>query len=86
MRKAAAVASGANTKDNNETAANKERCASALMPCALAATAPAPNIRVGIYKGKTNKATNKPLPRTPKVKAAPMAPIKLKVGVPSNKE
>ena len=86
IRKAAAVAKGAKTNDNNEHAANKERCACALMPCWLAATAPAPKISTGIYSGNTNNATNKPLPRTPNVKAAPIAPIKLNAGVPSNKD
>ena len=55
------------------------------MPCWLAATAPAPKMSTGIYSGSTNKATSNPLPRTPSVSAAPIAPIRLNAGVPSNK-
>ena len=86
MRKAAAVASGASTTAKSEIAANKDKCACGLIPCWLADTASEPNISTGIYSGNTNNATNKPLPRAPKVSAAPIAPIRLSAGVPSKSE
>ena len=52
-------------------------------PSKLASTALTPKIRIGIYNGKTSKESKTPLRRAPRIKAAPMAPIRLKLGVPN---
>ena len=51
-------------------------------PAVAASTEPAPKISTGTYNGSTNKATRALLPRRPRVKLAPIAPIKLSTGVP----
>ena len=82
MRSAAAAAHGANTSDANRNAPSNDRCALAPKPAELASTAPAPKISTGMYKGRTSSDTNTPPPLSPKVRAAPIAPIRLNTGVP----
>ena len=43
-----------------------------------------PKINTGMHKGNTNNETSTPPPRKPSVRAAPIAPIMLNTGVPSN--
>src|SRR5512141_2343863 len=86
MRKATAVAHGANASESRKQAPSKDRFASLPIPAKLFVTAPAPKISTGINSGSTRRATSKPLPRNPRVNAAPMAPIILNVGVPSKSD
>lgn len=86
MRSAAAVAHGANTSDNNRKAPSNDKCALAPRPAETASTAPAPKISTGIYKGRTSRDTSTPPPLSPKVSAAPIAPIRLNTGVPNNND
>src|SRR5207237_8788098 len=85
-RNATAVAHGANASENRKQAPSNDRFASLPIPAKLFVTAPAPKISTGIKSGSTRRATNKPLPRNPRVSAAPMAPIILNVGVPSKSD
>ena len=41
-----------------------------------------PKIKTGIYSGKIKRDNNTPLRLAPRVRAAPMEPIRLNVGVP----
>ena len=86
MRNATAVAHGANANENRKQAPSNDRFASLPIPVKLFVTAPAPKISTGIKSGSTRRATSKPLPRNPRVNAAPMAPIILNVGVPSKSD
>lgn len=86
IRSAAAAAHGANTSEANKNAPSNDKWVLAPKPTELASTAPAPKISTGMYNGRTSNDTNTPPPLSPKVRAAPMAPIRLKTGVPSNND
>src|SRR5262245_43232643 len=86
IRNATAVAQGAKENDSTKQAPSNDRFASLPIPDMLLVTAPAPNINTGTKRGSTRRATNKPLPRNPSVRAAPIAPIILNVGVPSKSD
>ncbi|EDN68050.1 hypothetical protein BGP_3285 [Beggiatoa sp. PS] len=64
-------------------APKKYKCPSTGNPLAASLTAPAAKINTGIYNGNTNKESNTPPRRKPTVKATPIAPTKLKIGVPN---
>ena len=81
-----AVAHGANTNATSSSAPKNDKCAAAPSPAAVASTAPAPNISTGTYSGSTSSDSSAPPPRTPSVSAAPTAPIRLNVGVPSSSD
>jgi len=85
MRSDAALAQGLNTAATKTRAAITDKWAEAPKPLISACTAPAPNTSAGTYKGKTNKDKSTSPPRTPKVRAAPTAPIKESTGVPKSK-
>src|SRR6266699_2676490 len=85
MRSAAEVAHGAKIRESTVTAPSRERFGWGFRPMMLASTAPAPKINTGIYSGSTSSEIKTPLPRNPTVKAAPIDPIKLSTGVPSNR-
>ena len=85
--KAAELAQGAKLKASAKNAPNSDKCATDAKPCpAAAATASAPKIKTGVYNGNTSRETKTPPPRTPSVSAAGIAPIKLKIGVPSKSD
>src|SRR4029078_7423762 len=86
IRNATAVAHGANASESIKQAPSKDRFASLPSPAILLVTAPAPNINTGTKRGSTRRATSKPLPRNPRVSAAPIPPIILNVGVPSKSD
>ena len=52
-------------------------------PPSFALIALTPKINIGVYRGKTSKESSIPLLRAPNINAAPMAPIKLRLGVPT---
>src|SRR5437016_3445212 len=86
IRNATAVAQGANASESMKQAPSRDRFASLPIPAKLLVTAPAPNINTGTKRGSTRRATSKPLPRNPRVSAAPIPPIILNVGVPSKSD
>ena len=51
-------------------------------PAAAERTAPAPKMRMGTKSGSTSNESSAPPRRSPTVSATPMAPIRLRVGVP----
>src|SRR5258708_6757240 len=86
MRSAAAPAHGAKAPANTSNAPSKRSCGCPPMPAAAASAEPAPIISTGTYKGSTSSESKAPPPRRPNVSAAPIAPIKLRTGVPKAKD
>src|SRR5882762_5336046 len=86
MRNATAVAHGAKALANTSKAPRSKSWAWPPRPEAAASDAPAPMISTGTYRGSTSSESNAPPPRRPSVSAAPIAPIRLRTGVPSAKD
>ena len=63
-------------------AVNRPRKGAAGSPSATAATAPVAMISTGTYRGKTSRDSNCPPRRRLIVRPAPMAPTRLRMGVP----
>src|SRR6266850_196377 len=81
IRNAAAIAQGANAAATISSAASSRSCPSGASPAAAMSTLPAPMISTGTYSGSTSSDRSTPPPRSPSVRAAPIAPIKLSTGV-----
>src|SRR6185503_18701123 len=84
--RAAAVAQGANATATISMAPRISSCPWPPRPAEAISTAPAPITSTGTYSGSTSSASSTPPPRTPRVSAAPMPPIKLSTGVPSSND
>src|SRR5882672_828546 len=86
IRNAAAIAQGANAAATISSAASSRSCPSGASPAAAMSTLPAPMISTGTYSGSTSSDRSTPPPRSPSVRAAPIAPIKLSTGVPRSND
>lgn len=86
MRNAPAAAKGAVIMAIAEKKPRTANCIPTLWPAIAVCTVFAPKIRTGIYRGMIIKDNSKPPLRSETVKAAPTAPIRLIVSVPSAKD
>ena len=82
----APMAKGANATAPHASAASKARGGEKNEPCIPASTEAFPKISTGTYRGRIMRDTRAPPLRQPTVKAAPIAPIRLKMTVPINNE
>jgi hypothetical protein len=77
---------GDKTKLMERMAAKKKSPEEASIPLEAAITDPEPNMITGMYNGKTIIEINELFDFIPTVIAAPIDPIRLKIGVPTSKD
>ncbi len=82
----AATAQGARAAAPTSAAASRWSGPAGDRPAAAISTLPAPMMSTGTYSGSTSSESRKPAPRSPRVSAAPMAPIMLSTGVPRSND
>src|SRR6266705_1868074 len=86
MRSATAAAQGAKAPANTSSAPSSSSCACPPSPETALSAALAPMMRTGAYNGSTSSESSAPAPRNPRVSAAPIAPMRLRAGVPRAKD
>ena len=83
---AAAADMGVITRKKSSNANKNKIFCSVLASIKIDFIVPTPKISTGMYNGRINNDNKIPPPRIPKVIAAPIVPIRVKVGVPMSSE